>query len=43
LKENKVRASRYQAFFYPDQGHDTDRLAEPEAARNFILQTLKIK
>jgi len=41
MKEGGMKAGRFQAFFYPGQGHDTDRLAEPEAARAFIKNALR--
>jgi dipeptidyl aminopeptidase/acylaminoacyl peptidase len=43
LKRNKIPRERYEAFFYPGQGHDTDRIAAPIAARAFIAKTLKVK
>lgn len=43
LRRNKVPVSRYQAFFYPGQGHDTDRIAAPRSSAAFIIRVLKIK
>jgi dipeptidyl aminopeptidase/acylaminoacyl peptidase len=43
LRRHRVPGSRYQAFFYPGQGHDTDRIAAPIAVRSFIANTLGVK
>lgn len=40
LKRRAVPASRYQAFFYPRQGHDTDRLVAPGRTRDFLTRIL---
>ena len=42
LRRNGVSQERYQAFFYPGQGHDTDRLAAPAATADFIRKVLLI-
>lgn len=42
LKRKAQTAKIFQAFFYPGEGHDTDRLAMPEAAK-FILKSLDLK
>jgi tetratricopeptide (TPR) repeat protein len=43
LSRHRAQRSRYQAFFYPGQGHDTDRLAAPAAARSFIAGMLGVR
>ena len=43
LKRKEVSASRYGFYFYPDQGHDTDRLLAPEYSREFIALALDVK
>lgn len=43
LRRKAQTAKILQAFFYPGEGHDTDRLAMPEAARKFILKSLDLK
>jgi hypothetical protein len=35
-------ARRFTAYFYPGEGHDTDRLAAPTHSRAFIAQALQI-
>lgn len=35
-------ANRSMVFFYPDQGHDTDRILEPLAAKAFIAKALSV-
>jgi tetratricopeptide (TPR) repeat protein len=40
MKRQLVPAKRYQAFFYPGEGHDTDRLAAPVLSRQFIARML---
>ncbi len=40
LRRQKVPPSNYQAFFYPGQGHDTDRIAAPAHTREFLTKTL---
>ena len=37
----RFRRNAYEAYFYPGEGHDTDRLAAPEKSREFILARLK--
>ena len=37
----KFVAGRYEAYFYPGQGHDTDRLIAPVKSREFILKWMK--
>jgi hypothetical protein len=43
LRRHNVPAARYETFFYPGQGHDTDRLAAPISARKFLARLLKVK
>ena len=43
LQRQRVPKSRYTAFFYPEQGHDTDRLRAPAAAKKFILEVLGVR
>ncbi|MEO8041663.1 MAG: prolyl oligopeptidase family serine peptidase [Acidobacteriota bacterium] len=43
LRRQKVSAPRFQAFFYPGQGHDTDRILAPITSREFILRVLSAK
>jgi dipeptidyl aminopeptidase/acylaminoacyl peptidase len=43
LRRQKVPASRYEAFIYPGQGHDTDRLLAPIKSRDFIVRVLKAR
>jgi hypothetical protein len=43
LRRHRVPASRYQAFFYPGQGHDTDRILAPIKSREFIVGVLKAR
>ena len=43
LQERRVPESRYSAYFYPDQGHDTDRLLAPVHSREFIERALEDK
>ncbi|HJU54945.1 MAG TPA: prolyl oligopeptidase family serine peptidase [Pyrinomonadaceae bacterium] len=40
LKRQGVPAARYQTFFYPGQGHDTDRIAAPILTREFLTKVL---
>ena len=40
MKRQRVPAKKYQAFFYPGEGHDTDRLAAPVLSRQFIARML---
>jgi tetratricopeptide (TPR) repeat protein len=40
LRRRRVPATRYQAFLYPGQGHDTDRLLAPIKSREFIVRVL---
>ncbi len=42
LKRKRVPTSRYQDFFYPKEGHDTDRINAPLLSREFILKSLKL-
>ena len=37
------RDARYEMFFYPDEGHDTDRLMAPVHTREFIRRILKLR
>ena len=41
LRARGIPAGRYQAFFYPGQGHDTDRLRASIASREFIAGVLR--
>jgi len=43
LRKSKMPKTRYQAFFYPGQGHDTDRLVAPVKSRRFIAAALGVK
>ncbi len=43
MRKHNVPRSRYQAFFYPGQGHDTDRLVAPIKSRDFIAAALGVK
>ena len=43
LQSNQVPAARYDAYFYPDQGHDTDRLLAPVHSRDFVAKALGVK
>ena len=38
-----VLSARYQFCFYPNQGHDTDRILAPVHSRRFIIRTLGVK
>jgi dipeptidyl aminopeptidase/acylaminoacyl peptidase len=38
-----VPASRYEAHFYPNEGHDTDRINGPALIRRFISASLKAR
>ncbi len=40
LKRLRAPAARYQAFFYPGQGHDTDRIAAPVLTKEFLTKIL---
>jgi dipeptidyl aminopeptidase/acylaminoacyl peptidase len=35
--------NNFAAYFYPDQGHDTDRIKEPRLAKVFIAKALGIR
>jgi tetratricopeptide (TPR) repeat protein len=43
LRAHKIPPIRYQSFFYPDQGHDTDRILAPVITRAFLLKNLKVE
>ncbi|MGH7784432.1 MAG: alpha/beta hydrolase family protein, partial [Candidatus Binatia bacterium] len=43
FKRHKVAATRYRVFFYPGEGHDTDRINGPVTSRDFVLKTLGVK
>jgi hypothetical protein len=43
LRERGIPRSRYKAFFYPGEGHDTDRILGPIASRDFISGALGVK
>ena len=34
-------ATRYKSFFYPGQGHDTDRILAPVYSREFLEKILR--
>jgi hypothetical protein len=36
-------ANRFSIFFYPGEGHDTDRIKEPRLAKSFISKALGVK
>ncbi len=40
LRRRKVPSARFEAFFYPGEGHDTDRIAAPVHTRRFIANAL---
>jgi hypothetical protein len=40
LRRHHVPAQRFQASFYPGEGHDTDRLEAPLKSREFIARRL---
>ena len=35
--------NNFTAYFYPEQGHDTDRIKEPRLAKAFIAKALDVK
>jgi len=41
LRSHQVPVNRYRAFFYPGQGHDTDRILAPVYSREFITRILR--
>jgi len=41
LQRRKIPANRYQSFFYPGQGHDTDRILAPVYSREFLEKVLR--
>ena len=43
MKRAGVPASRYEAYFYPNEGHDTDRINGPAVIRKFISTQLNVK
>jgi hypothetical protein len=43
MKRAGVPASRYEAYFYPNEGHDTDRINGPAIIRKFISRHLNVK
>jgi hypothetical protein len=43
LRRHKVSSGRYEAFFYPGQGHDTDRIIAPIHSRAFIMRILGVR
>jgi hypothetical protein len=43
MKSAGVPASRYEAYFYPNEGHDTDRINGPAIIRKFISRHLNVK
>ena len=42
LVRDHVPKNRYQAFFYPGEGHDTDRINGPVTMRKFVRSVLKV-
>ena len=42
LKRQRIPPDRYRAFFYPGEGHDTDRIAAPVLSRRFIAHMLNL-
>ncbi len=42
LVRHHVPRTRYQAFFYPGEGHDTDRINGPVTFRKFIASVLNV-
>jgi dipeptidyl aminopeptidase/acylaminoacyl peptidase len=40
LRRSKGAGARFEAFFYPGEGHDTDRIAAPVHTRRFITNAL---
>lgn len=40
LKLQRIPATRYQAFFYPGAGHDTDRIKAPILTREYLSKFL---
>jgi len=45
LLQATLRRSQWKksvVYFYPDQGHDTDRIREPQLAKMFIAKTLNV-
>jgi hypothetical protein len=43
MKRAGVRPQRYEAYFYPNEGHDTDRINGPTIIRKFISRHLNVK
>jgi hypothetical protein len=43
LLRRRIPRTRFKAFFYPGEGHDTDRIMAPIASRNFIVSVLGAK
>ena len=41
LRRHGIPASRYESFFYPGQGHDTDRILAPVSSREFLEKILR--
>jgi hypothetical protein len=41
LRRHRVPATRYESFFYPGQGHDTDRILAPAYSREFLEKILR--
>ncbi|PYT00845.1 MAG: hypothetical protein DMF63_05945 [Acidobacteria bacterium] len=41
LRRLRIPETRFQGFFYPGQGHDTDRILAPVTTRAFLLKSLK--
>jgi hypothetical protein len=43
MKSAGVPASRYEGYFYPNEGHDTVRINGPAIIRKFISRHLNVK
>jgi dipeptidyl aminopeptidase/acylaminoacyl peptidase len=43
LRRHRIPSARYKAFFYPAQGHDTDRIMAPIHSRAFLMKILNVK
>ena len=41
LRRLRIPATRYESFFYPGQGHDTDRILAPVYSREFLEKILR--
>ena len=43
FRGRKIPPTHYKTFFYPGEGHDTDRIVTPIASRDFITGVLGVK